>query len=54
MDVTRRQATNIEAGKKVGFGPMNGFSHMSAFPTEISKPLCGLTSTLYIHQDGSI
>ena len=32
MDVTRRQMTNIEAGKQPGFGPMNTFSHMRAFP----------------------
>ena len=32
MDVTRRQMTNVEAGKRPGFGPMNTFSHMRAFP----------------------
>jgi hypothetical protein len=32
MDVTRRQMTNVEAGKRVGFGPMNAFSHMRALP----------------------
>jgi hypothetical protein len=32
MDVTRRQLTNIEAGKMVGRGPMNRFSHVRAFP----------------------
>jgi hypothetical protein len=32
MDVTRRQMTNAEAGQQVGFGPMNTFSHIRAFP----------------------
>ena len=32
MDVTRRQMTNTEAGERVGFGPMNAFTHMRAFP----------------------
>jgi hypothetical protein len=33
MDVTRRQLTNIEAGKMPLRGPMNAFSHFRAFPT---------------------
>jgi hypothetical protein len=32
MDVTRRVFTNVELGKKPGFGPMNMFHHMRAFP----------------------
>jgi hypothetical protein len=32
MDVTRRQATNVEAGKMVGRGPMNTFVHVPTFP----------------------
>ncbi|MBM4325731.1 MAG: DUF1254 domain-containing protein [Deltaproteobacteria bacterium] len=42
MDITRRQVTNIEAGKMYGRGPMNTFSHMRAFPPaefrEIVRP----------------
>jgi hypothetical protein len=33
MDVTRRQSTNIEAGKLPGLGPMNTFSNMPTFPS---------------------
>lgn len=33
MEITRRQATNIEAGKVVGRGPMNTFAHIPAYPT---------------------
>ncbi len=32
MDVSRRQFTNVEAGKVPGRGPMNTFSHIRAFP----------------------
>jgi hypothetical protein len=32
MDTTRRQATNIEAGKILGRGPMNTFTHARQFP----------------------
>ncbi|HEY7067218.1 MAG TPA: DUF1254 domain-containing protein [Chloroflexota bacterium] len=32
MDITRRQATNVEAGKTVGRGPMQTFTHARAFP----------------------
>jgi hypothetical protein len=32
MDVTRRQATNAEAGKTFGRGPMNTFSNAPEFP----------------------
>jgi hypothetical protein len=32
MDTTRRQATNIEAGKVIGRGPMNSFTHVRQFP----------------------
>jgi len=32
MDVSRRQAVNVEAGKAFGRGPMNTFTHVPAFP----------------------
>ncbi len=32
MDVTRKQMTNLPAGKKPGFGPENTFSHTRAYP----------------------
>jgi hypothetical protein len=32
MDATRRQAVNVEAGKVIGRGPMNAFTHIRAFP----------------------
>jgi hypothetical protein len=32
MDVTRRQAVNVEAGKVVGRGPMNAFTNVRTFP----------------------
>ena len=32
MDLTRRQATSVEAGRRPGYGPMNTFSHIREFP----------------------
>ena len=32
MDITRRQSTNIEAGKEIAKGPMNTFVNVPAFP----------------------
>jgi len=32
MDITREQCTNVEADKKPGFGPMNLFCHLRAYP----------------------
>src|SRR5215831_9047673 len=32
MDVTRRQSTNIDAGKMPGRGPMDSFVHIREFP----------------------
>ena len=37
MDLTRRQLTNIEAGKMFGRGPMNTFTHMRTFPPANTK-----------------
>src|ERR1700741_2489795 len=31
MDITRKQSTNIEAGKELGKGPMNMFVNVPAF-----------------------
>ncbi len=32
MDVSRRQMTNLPPGQKPGFGPMNTYSHVRAYP----------------------
>ena len=32
MDITRRVATNLEPGKKPGFGPVNTFNNFTAYP----------------------
>ncbi len=32
MEISRLQMTNLEAGKMPGFGPVNQFHHMKAFP----------------------
>ena len=32
MDVTRRQSTNMEAGKEIGKGPMNAFTSVPEYP----------------------
>ncbi|HEY6372266.1 MAG TPA: DUF1254 domain-containing protein [Candidatus Sulfotelmatobacter sp.] len=37
MDLTRRQSTNIEAGKVPGFGPANMFHSFAAFPAADNK-----------------
>jgi hypothetical protein len=48
MDVTRRQLTNIEAGKMAGRGPMNAFSHIRAYPTvEFREVVRANFDTLY-------
>jgi hypothetical protein len=37
MDITRRVATNVEAGKVPGFGPANAFQNFAAYPTADMK-----------------
>jgi hypothetical protein len=32
MDITRQQMTNIEPGKKMGYGPMNTFANVPEYP----------------------
>lgn len=32
MEISRRQATNLEAGVRPGFGPANTFNHLRSFP----------------------
>lgn len=53
MDLTRKQAINIEPGKRPGFGPMNTFSHIRQFPLPTSGPWCGRTSTRCTPPPGS-
>ena len=33
MDLTRRQMTNVPAGKDLGFGPANTFNNVAAYPS---------------------
>src|SRR5436309_9582393 len=37
MDLTRRQMTNAQAGKELGFGPPNTFNNVPAYPTASDK-----------------
>jgi hypothetical protein len=37
MDLTRKQSTNIDAGREVGKGPMNTFSSFPAYPAADNK-----------------
>ena len=37
MDLTRRQMTNIPAGKELGFGPPNTFNNVPAYPSAADK-----------------
>jgi hypothetical protein len=37
MDVTRRQMTNLPAGKELGFGPANTFNNVPAYPSASDK-----------------
>lgn len=54
MDVTRRQATNIEAGKVMGRGPANTFVNVPEFPTADYRTLCGPISIRFIPPPGWI
>ena len=45
MDVTRRQAVNVEAGKAIGRGPMNTFTTSQYFPRPTFAMSFGRTST---------
>src|SRR5882724_9510224 len=48
MEVTRKQMTNMHSGEKPGFGPMNVFHHIPAFPPAGLKAVVRINSdTLY-------
>jgi hypothetical protein len=48
MDITRKQSTNIEAGKEFGKGPMNAFVNIPAFPPADMKVVVRVNfDTLY-------
>ncbi|GAU85756.1 hypothetical protein BIWAKO_05704 [Bosea sp. BIWAKO-01] len=48
MDITRKQSTNIEAGKEFGKGPMNMFVNVPAFPPADMKVVVRVNfDTLY-------
>jgi len=48
MDVTRKQSTNVPSGVKPGFGPMNTFQNILAFPPADLKAVVRINfDTLY-------
>jgi hypothetical protein len=48
VDITRKQSTNIEAGKEFGKGPMNMFVNVPAFPPADAKVVVRINfDTLY-------
>jgi hypothetical protein len=48
MDVTRKQGTNLRAGEKPGFGPMNMFHNIAAYPPADLKAVVRINfDTLY-------
>jgi hypothetical protein len=48
VDITRKQSTNIEAGKEFGKGPMNTFVNVPAFPPADLKVVVRINfDTLY-------
>ena len=54
MDLTRKQSTNIEAGKEIGKGPTNMLVNVPEYPPAPSGPSYGRTSTPCIPLPGSI
>ena len=52
IDVTRRQATNVEPGKVMLFGPANMFANAPAFPRPTLGPSSVPTSTRCIRPRG--
>ena len=54
MDLTRRQATNIEPGKMLGRGPMNTFVNVPEFPPANFRDVVRPISTRSIPLPGSI
>ncbi len=48
MDITRKVSTNVPAGARPGFGPMNSFSHFEAFlPGDFKEVVRPNYDTLY-------
>jgi hypothetical protein len=48
MDVTRKQSTNLKSGEKPGFGPINTFQNVPAFPPADLKVVVRINfDTLY-------
>jgi hypothetical protein len=54
MDLTRKQLTNVEAGKEPLKGPMNTFVNIPEYPPPISKVSCDRTSIHCTRVPGSI
>ena len=54
MDVTRKQSTNVEAGKEFGRGPMNAFTSVPEYPPGDFKGVVRVNfDTLYSIVHGS-
>jgi hypothetical protein len=52
MDITRRVATNVEAGIVPGFGPANKFQSFTAYPTADYKVRCLCLARMANHRNG--